>query len=429
MATNNVINVPLSGATGTGAFVGSVAPVISNVTVDNLNLLGNTLSSIDSNGPINIQPNNYGLFLIGSSTPVIPQANNITRTIISNNNAISLLELDTFFNNSTGSELLLKKSRSISIGTFTPVLSGDILGDIVYYGDDSTIFTLCGRIRCSVSGTVSVGIVPTSLSFYTSNSSGVVVSGLTIDQNQNVTLNNSAATLSVGNLSLTGNTLASTDTNGNINFQNNGNAILTLTPTTSAVNSFTIFNTATGIAPQIRAVGTDTDIDFTIAPKGAGVCGVNSTSITGLKLTTGTALQHQTLFQFADTANARIVTFPDITGTVQFQGQPISGTNLVTAPAASQTSSLIVGTAIQNLLGYDVVLTVYLAVASATTASILLGVGPTSTPTQQTIVNGLTLLALSVIPVTIYLPNNYYALLSTTGTISVSISGQQIMPV
>ena len=104
-------------------------------------------------------------------------------------------------------------------------------------------------------------------------------------------------------------------------------------------------------------------------------------------------------------------------------------TSFTTAPAASQSSSLSIGSAFQNTLGYDVVLTVYLDIASATTASISLGVGPTSTPAQQTIVSSLTASALSVIPVTIYLPNNYYALLTTSGTISVSISGQQAMPV
>lgn len=110
-------------------------------------------------------------------------------------------------------------------------------------------------------------------------------------------------------------------------------------------------------------------------------------------------------------------------------GTGLPGTGLITAPAASQSSALSIGAAFQNLLGYDVVLTVYLAIASATTGNILLGVGPTTTPTQQTIVSGLTLAALNVIPVTIYLPNNYYALLSTSGTITVTISGQQAMPV
>ena len=103
--------------------------------------------------------------------------------------------------------------------------------------------------------------------------------------------------------------------------------------------------------------------------------------------------------------------------------------NIATAPGASQSAALIVGTAFQNTLGYDVVLTVYLSVTAATSASILLGVGTTTTPTQQTIVNGFTTAIEQIVPVTIYLPAAYYAKLSTSGTITQTISGQQIMPV
>ena len=124
------------------------------------------------------------------------------------------------------------------------------------------------------------------------------------------------------------------------------------------------------------------------------------------------------------------------TGTGSFVGSAsptLTGTltiaNLSSAPAASSASTLSLGSAYQNTLGYDVILTIYLAITSATSASILCGVGATSTPTQQTIISGLTLAALSVIPVTVYLPNNYYVLISNSGTITDSISGQQVTPV
>ncbi|MBS3903739.1 MAG: hypothetical protein KGZ39_00250 [Simkania sp.] len=103
----------------------------------------------------------------------------------------------------------------------------------------------------------------------------------------------------------------------------------------------------------------------------------------------------------------------------------VTANSISTSPSASSTSTLSLGSAYQNSLGYDVILTVYIAVASATAASILCGVGSTSTPTQQTIVNSITLAALNVIPVTVYLPADYYALISTSGVISASISGQQ----
>ncbi len=122
-------------------------------------------------------------------------------------------------------------------------------------------------------------------------------------------------------------------------------------------------------------------------------------------------------------ANTNITAMTGLTGALS------TPTSISSAPAASQSSSLALGTAYLNPFGYDVVLTVYVAVTSATSASILCGVGPTITPTQQTIISGLTLAALSVIPITVYLPAGYYALISNSGTITDSIAGQQAMPV
>jgi len=95
--------------------------------------------------------------------------------------------------------------------------------------------------------------------------------------------------------------------------------------------------------------------------------------------------------------------------------------------AGSATSSLSLGSNYQNPFGYDVMLTVYINVTVSTGGSILSGVGPTSSPTQQTIYNGLSVTG--IVPVSIYLPTNYYALISTSGTITASITGQQATPV
>lgn len=105
------------------------------------------------------------------------------------------------------------------------------------------------------------------------------------------------------------------------------------------------------------------------------------------------------------------------------------GSGVITAPSDSVSSSLVLGTAFQNTTGYDVLLHVYISVTSATAGSILCGVGATTTPTQQTIVNAFTTATATIIPVSVYLPVNYYALISTSGTITRSISGQQLTTV
>lgn len=100
-------------------------------------------------------------------------------------------------------------------------------------------------------------------------------------------------------------------------------------------------------------------------------------------------------------------------------------TSLSSAPAASQSAGLTLGAAYQNTFGYDVVLVVYLNVTVNAGGNVQCGVGPTNTPTQQTLLTGLAVLGF--LPVTIYLPKSYYALLSVT--VTASIMGQQAFPV
>ena len=115
-------------------------------------------------------------------------------------------------------------------------------------------------------------------------------------------------------------------------------------------------------------------------------------------------------------------------GTLTLTSAPLAGvSNISTAPAAAASASVTLGTAFQNTLGYDVMLIVYVAITSNTSLVVKLGVGPTSTPGQVTIITGETLTGM--IPIPIYLPNNYYALLSYTGTGSIAIMGSMTMPI
>lgn len=195
----------------------------------------------------------------------------------------------------------------------------------------------------------------------------------------------------------------------------------------SAENYLKAVNSAAGDPALLTVEGTDTNIGIEIETIGTGPLSINAATAQPIIINSGTALQHTTILSFPNVADSITYTFPDESGTLILDTAGTGGID--TSPPPSQSSSLAIGTAYQNTLGYDVVITVYLAVSSATTANILLGVGPTNTPTQQTIISGLSLIALGIIPIPIYLPNNYYALLSTTGTISLTISGQQAMPV
>lgn len=109
-------------------------------------------------------------------------------------------------------------------------------------------------------------------------------------------------------------------------------------------------------------------------------------------------------------------------------GAGIDGTNATTPPTSGsiQTAlgNLVLGTAFQNTLPYDVRMTVNLAITSNTSLVVGDGVGPTSTPTQTTTVNGTT--ALGIVPVTCKIPAGYFRLLSEVGTGTIAIVGQYL---
>lgn len=122
------------------------------------------------------------------------------------------------------------------------------------------------------------------------------------------------------------------------------------------------------------------------------------------------------------------LSFPGSSSNINATTQTLNtfGPSISTAPAASSLSTLSLGSAYQNTLGYDVLLTVYINITINAAGNITCGVGPTSTPTAQTLVTGVTVLG--YFPISVYLPSNYYALITATG-LTASIVGQQVTPV
>lgn len=105
-------------------------------------------------------------------------------------------------------------------------------------------------------------------------------------------------------------------------YDTNGNIILSFSPNTSAVNYLNIVNNVTTANPQLRALGTDTNISISLVPKGTGAVVINSANLTTpLLILSGTASQHSTTFNFANTSASRTLTFPDASGTILVSGQ------------------------------------------------------------------------------------------------------------
>lgn len=96
--------------------------------------------------------------------------------------------------------------------------------------------------------------------------------------------------------------------------------------------------------------------------------------------------------------------------------------SLISAPTDSHTAttafgnSLTLGTPKQNTTGYDIMVNIVISVTAATTATIVMGVGSTSTPTTDTAVSTFSLTG--DFTLTAYVPNNYYLLVDKTGTLT-----------
>ncbi len=102
---------------------------------------------------------------------------------------------------------------------------------------------------------------------------------------------------------------------------------------------------------------------------------------------------------------------------------------LKTAPPASNTAttgfgSIAIGTALQNTLGYDILVNISVNATVATGATIVMGIGSTNTPTTNAVTGsfstGLTSSFSAIVPA------GYYILVNTTGTITVGSITTQV---
>jgi hypothetical protein len=115
----------------------------------------------------------------------------------------------------------------------------------------------------------------------------------------------------------------------------NGLTAFTIQTVASQVNYISFYPQPSGSGPTIAALGSDTDINFNLLPKGLGTVQLLSANPTNpFIVTNGTNKQHITQFLFANTANTRNVTFQDSDGTVAWLTDIVS-----TAPTQQRFTS------------------------------------------------------------------------------------------
>ncbi len=95
------------------------------------------------------------------------------------------------------------------------------------------------------------------------------------------------------------------------------------------VNYLRFSNDSTGLDPAIYAQGSDTDVRLSLISQGDQGIAVATAAVSNppFVIISGTGSQHTTSFLFSNTANIRVVTFPDSTMTVAGTSLALGGTN------------------------------------------------------------------------------------------------------
>lgn len=142
----------------------------------------------------------------------------------------------------------------------------------------------------------------------------------------------------------------------------NGNIVVGFSVNDPAdVNYIDFSGGIAGANANLVAAGLSTDVGINYSAKGSGGHFFLSTSVIPIAFFSGTALQHETVFQFANTAASRTVMWPDADGTVSFT----SGT--VLSLEGTENQVLVNGTFGTPVTGTDIILTTPQDIGTAST--------------------------------------------------------------
>lgn len=258
----------------------------------------------------------------------------------------------------------------------------------------------------------------TTLSLDTSDGSGI-------------TQRNTFIGLSAGNSSYTGskntgvgyNTLHAI-TSGTFNAAFGGGALTTLTTGTGNMvlgqgalqTANGSYNVGIGYTVGINYTGTESS---NILIQNEGVLGENNVIRIGNQ---GTGNTQQNVCYIAGIEGATYSAgspTPALTYCDTSDGQLVSTQAVASATATSTFGSLVVGTGRQNTATYAILVNVSMVITAATGATIVMGIGSTSTPSTNTVVTTFTVAAAATYSFSGFVPAGYYMLVNTTGTITV----------
>jgi len=298
-ATGNAVTFAIDSSvttnTGTQTLTNKTIDASSNTlsNIGNSSLTNSTISiSDDSSSSTNI-PLGGGFSILGGT--------GITSSV---NGSELTLEVDNTITTNSGTQTLTNKTIDLGNNTLTGTTAE--FNTALQDGSFATLAgseTLTNKTIDTANNSITIVEADISdLGSYITATSTDTLQSKTIDSaNNTITLDLSEGTLTGTtaefNTALSDGsfaTLAGTETlsnktltapkfaDGGFIADANGNELILLQTTTSAVNELEITNAATGNAVQIATSGGDTNIDLKISPKGSGVVDVDSSRITNV---------------------------------------------------------------------------------------------------------------------------------------------------
>ena len=252
------------------------ADVLSGLTqlnVDNLRLDGNTISSTDADGFVNVIPNGNGQLHFGSTSSVTGIGAGFFDVTIAKNSSRTFLNIAKNSSSASSGSLAFYTSRNTTVGSFTTLNNGDEIGNIQFNGDDGTSYVTSGVIATVVASAPSTGVIPTNMYFYTSNSAGVQSLALNLSTDQSASfIKNVLAPLGV---------VTSGSAAGGISGQFQAfatGAALGSTSLTAANNAGNFANVLTNASTAAARTWTLPDASGTIALTGSSVASITGTA-------------------------------------------------------------------------------------------------------------------------------------------------------
>ena len=206
-----------------------------------------------------------------------------------------------------------------------------------------------------------------------------------------------------------------------------GREVLALLAQGSSVNYLSITATNTGSDVIVQVSGTDANRGMNFLAKNSGLFTFYTTATPQISITGGSGTN---LLAFPQNTNTNTYTFQDVTGVpvMDTSGSGLGSGSITTIPPDSSTSAMTIGS-YQNPEYYDVMLILYLNVTASTADTISLSVSSGGGGTASNIITNLTVSSSTIIPIPIYIPARYIAILSVGGSVTATVSGQIQIPI